>query len=296
MSGWRVLGDWGSSRLRVWRIREGKAIDRVDGAGIAGLREPPATVLLDALARWREDGDLEQITLCGMAGARGGLREAPYAPCPLTAARWKEDAVQLTLDGIAVGIAAGCSNGVEDVMRGEETQLFGALALLPELGKGRQLVVLPGTHSKRAWLEDGMILSFRTMLTGELFALLQSSSLLPVRDPDSAADDAEGFAAGLAQAQTSPGIVGKLFAARVGQLREGRTSAWARSYLSGLLIAGEIAELRATVTLPQNVMVIGDTALASRYVRAFAAFGIAGATCDGEAAVLAGLELIDAND
>jgi 2-dehydro-3-deoxygalactonokinase len=200
------------------------------------------------------------------------------------------------LEGMHVRIAAGCAFGVKDVMRGEETQLFGALTLWPELGEGRRLVILPGTHSKWVWLEDATIVSFATMLTGELFALLQSSSLLPLRGTGPVIDDASGFATGIAQAQASPGIIGKLFSARAGQLREDRSAAWARSYLSGLLIAGEIMEMRTAISMPQHITLIGDAALCDRYARALGAFDLDSTMLDGEASVLAGLELLDAID
>lgn len=296
MSGWRILGDWGSSRLRLWRVRDGAVEDRLTGPGIVNLACAPSAALREAIAPWLGPEAPERITLSGMAGARGGLHEAPYAGCPLTVAAWKEAGVRLNLDGIAVRIAAGCADGCEDVMRGEETQLFGALRLRPELGRASQVVVLPGTHCKWVWLEEGAIRSFRTFPTGELFALLQSSSLLSAGGDAASADDGAGFAEGIAQAQRSPGVLGKLFTARAAQLRRGRSQTWAKAYLSGLLIAGEVAEMRAAGPLPQRVVVIGDAALASRYETVLAASGIAGEVLDGETCALAGLRLLDHDD
>ena len=66
-------------------------------------------------------------------------------------------------------------------MRGEETQLLGALAQVPALAEGRQLVCLPGTHTKWVSLHDGVVLEFLTVPTGELFGLLCDHSVL-VRD------------------------------------------------------------------------------------------------------------------
>ena len=54
-------------------------------------------------------------------------------------------------------------------MRGEETQILGALTLDPTLRRGRRLLCLPGTHTKWVLLEDGIMCEFLTALTGELF-------------------------------------------------------------------------------------------------------------------------------
>src|SRR3546814_4789014 len=60
-------------------------------------------------------------------------------------------------------------------MRGEETQVLGALAALPATGG---LVCLPGTHSKWVRVEDGALQGFATYMTGEVFDLLQGHSIL----------------------------------------------------------------------------------------------------------------------
>jgi 2-keto-3-deoxy-galactonokinase len=88
-------------------------------------------------------------TLClisGMAGSKQGWREAPYCACPAGF-----DAIAAQLEWVEPGriaIVPGLSidrSGVPDVMRGEETQIFGALQLL---GLDNARLVLPGTHSK----------------------------------------------------------------------------------------------------------------------------------------------------
>lgn len=294
MSGARILGDWGSTRLRLWLLRGGTVVDRRDGPGIVGLAQAPADALLAAIAPWRAQERIERITLCGMAGARGGLHEAPYAECPVTPADWRRAAVRFTFDRIPIRIAAGCADAATDVMRGEETQAFGAFALRPELAEGDEWLILPGTHSKWLSARDGTILSLRTFFTGELFALLQGSSLLAA---GAGADDGEGgFRAGVARAGDSPGLLGTLFAARAAQLRQGRSPSWAQEFLSGLLIGTEVAEMRAAATLPRAVTLIGDVALTERYRQALEGFGIVCAVLDGEACALAGLGLLDADD
>ncbi|MEO0389126.1 MAG: 2-dehydro-3-deoxygalactonokinase [Pseudomonadota bacterium] len=62
-----------------------------------------------------------------------------------------------------------------DVMRGEETQIAGHLALG---GTRDGVVVLPGTHTNWVEIKDGAVFHFASFMTGELFALLAERSVL----------------------------------------------------------------------------------------------------------------------
>jgi 2-dehydro-3-deoxygalactonokinase len=240
--------------------------------------------------------------LCGMAGARGALHEAGYVVCPAGVDDWKNGAAQAMFGAgtlrIAAGLACRSSTGRADVLRGEETQMFGAIALNPALGQGRHHVILPGTHSKWIELEDSRITGFRTFLTGELFALLQRSSLLaaPRMRVAAAQSESAGFAAGIARAQGGSGILGNLFEARAAQLLDGRSPEWAEGFISGLVIGSEVSEMLRTNPPPGAVTIIGDPQLAARYEAALDACGRTSQCGDGDACVLAGLRLLDADD
>lgn len=297
MTGLRIVGDWGSTRLRLWRLEDSQITDRREGPGVIGLQQAPADVLLEAIAPWRAAG-ASHLTLCGMAGARDGLYEADYAPCPLDATQWAKRTAAFTLDGLAVRIAAGCAHerggGLRDLMRGEETQIFGAIALDAELAAGRHMLVLPGTHSKWAVVDNGRIASFRTFLTGELFARLRGSSLLP--NPANASGDEEAaFAAGVETAR-SGGLLGNLFLTGSAQVDAGRSPEWASAFLSGLLIGSECVEMTGAAPSPSPVRIIGAPSLAERYATALRRFGTDAERLDADACALAGLRMIDADD
>jgi 2-dehydro-3-deoxygalactonokinase len=196
---------------------------------------------------------------------------------------------------IAAGLACRDDRGRADVMRGEETQVFGALRRRPELARGACSIVHPGTHGKWIRLENGRIQDFRTFPTGELFALLQRSSMAGKVDSPGTGSEEEGFDDGVTLALADPGLLGSLFHARAGQVREDRSGAWARGYVSGLLLGTEAAEQRRASQLPAHAVVIGDPALVDRYVRTLGRFGVAVDTADGDDCVLAGLEMIDAD-
>lgn len=298
MSDLVVFGDWGTSRLRLSLFDGGTKLAETDGPGIGALTASPADTLLQALAPWRADHRLERVVLCGMAGSRSGVIEAPYAECPADAAAWAEQAAVLALEGLTISVAPGLAatrvNGAPDVMRGEEAQIFGALALRPDLAEGEHWFVLPGTHSKWACVRDGRVLGFQTFLTGELFALLteRSSLLMGADRSERPADNALGFNAGLARAQEGLPI-GALFEARSAQLRAGRCGAWAEGYLSGLLIGSEVVEAVRT-SGASAVTVIGAASLAERYGAALEVASLSGEALSGEACVLAGLRLFAA--
>lgn len=287
-----VLGDWGSTNLRLWRMVDGALTDRASGPGIGQLTRSPEAALTEALAQWPTP---QRIILCGMAGARNGLAEAPYAPCPVTAEEWARAGRRLKVAGVDILIGAGVSirSTRHDVMRGEEAQVFGAVARDPALASGDRLIVLPGTHAKWVRLTDGAITGLRTFMTGELFALLLGSSLFATGTnsaPDPAAEET-GFTEGLDEAHTQ-GTASLLFTTRAEQLCAGRSAAWARGFLSGVLIGGEVAESAREAPLPSEASVIAAGPLAQRYVAALAQFGCKAAPLDGDDCVLGGLALL----
>lgn len=293
MSGYTVVGDWGTSNLRLFRVEDGRIVARRDGPGIGAVGRSAEAAFADTVGPWLADGTPLSITLCGMVGARDGWVEAPYADCPADAASWRAAAIGFDWRGAPIAIMAGLActgaDGIPDVMRGEETQIFGACARTPALAQGRRLIVLPGTHSKWALVQDGRVLAFRTVPTGELFALLRDRSTLGPKDAvGDAAQEATGFAEGLARAGEGA-VLARLFAARAMRLRAGRSADWALGYLSGLLIGGEIADARALLQADDGVTLIGDARLADRYARALAAQGVESQRLDGDVCALAGL-------
>ncbi len=174
-----VLADWGTSNLRLWvmdaagHIRAEHRSDR----GMGQLDRDGFGPELDrCLAAMTVPADAP-VLICGMAGAANGWHEAPYldAPCDLSAIG--NDAIRVEHGGRDIRILPGIAQRdrtAPDVMRGEETILYG----LARAGTGDARVCLPGTHAKWARLSRGHLAGFRTMMTGEMFALLGEASIL----------------------------------------------------------------------------------------------------------------------
>lgn len=118
----------------------------------------------------------------GMIGSAQGWIEAPYVDTPADANALVAGIVTVTAArGVTVRVVPGVlERGVlPNVMRGEETQIVGALSADASLSTpGGALIGLPGTHAKWAFVEDGRIERFYTFMTGETFSALRDHTIL----------------------------------------------------------------------------------------------------------------------
>jgi 2-dehydro-3-deoxygalactonokinase len=179
-------------------------------------------------------------------------------------------------------------------MRGEETQILGALSLDPALARGRHLLALPGTHTKWVVVEDGSITSFLTAPVGEIYALLREHSILAKAAPGDV-ESPEGLAAGFARGvariveQGPARLPHLIFETRSRQLLDGLPKDEAMGFLSGLLIGSDTATTSSWFGDLGSVSLIGAPALSALYAQAIAAHGGSSVAVDGDSAVLAGL-------
>lgn len=269
--------DWGSTRLRAFLLGAGGAVlaTRHSDQGASTLSGAAAfeQALADVAGAWRAARPELPVLACGMVGSQHGWREAPYAPCPADAAALASRTLSL---GQGVHIVPGLvdDSARPDVMRGEETQIIGALSLHPALAADACLV-LPGTHAKWARVRDGRVTGFATHMTGELYALLRQHSVLSRLMPSDAgaAPSPAGFLAGVDASREDGALGHQLFAVRTLGLFKRLPPEQLPDYLSGLLIGHEIAhELRTGLTEP--LALIGEPALCERYAQALARFGV----------------------
>jgi 2-dehydro-3-deoxygalactonokinase len=146
--------DWGTTNLRAWTLdAEGRIIgDRDFELGVSKLAAGEAARRFETEVRPQLDAVGLPAILCGMIGSNLGWTVAPYADCPADMADLAAALVPVESDGAWVRIVPGVRGpGIAhspDVMRGEETQLFGWLAQNPERARGRHVVCHPGTHAK----------------------------------------------------------------------------------------------------------------------------------------------------
>jgi 2-dehydro-3-deoxygalactonokinase len=290
--------DWGTSSFRAYLAdAEGVVIEEMSGgkgalALGAGEHEP---YLAARLADWKARYPDIPVIASGMVGARQGWIEAPYAECPagfaeIAAAIVTAPSPSLGSVRIVPGVSARDARGARDVMRGEETQLLGALVAG---GGDGGLFVLPGTHSKWARVEHGRIVGFETFMTGEVFAVLKEHTVLG-RMMTSARDGGAptGFVLGLdaAAAMERPGdLLHRIFMTRtLGLFSQIETDQLAE-YLSGLLVG---AEILAGARGASAATVIGAPALVERYISAGARLGVAMTAAPDNCATLGQISML----
>ena len=289
-----IAVDWGTTHLRAWAIGADGAIRAraTSHAGMGGLqREGFEPALLDLVKDWLGAGPTP-ILACGMVGAKQGWQEAPYVSVPAKPAELQPMRVSVAQDKrLAVFIVPGLSqSSPPDVMRGEETQIAGFLAAEPGFDG---ILCLPGTHTKWVHLSAGEVVSFQTAMTGELFDLLSSRSVL--RHSVTASElDGPAFLDAVGDALSRPErMAQRLFSIRADATLNGTSAAVSRARLSGTLIGAELAATRP-YWLGQDVAVAGAPALADLYARALSAQGAAARALDAGPLTLAGLAHIRA--
>jgi 2-dehydro-3-deoxygalactonokinase len=298
-----VAGDWGTSHLRLSLIDDaGRVLETKRGPGVATLARTPADIFADLASGWDTRFGALPAVLCGMAGSTLGWREVPYLSCPIHPRRIADGVLRFEAQGRRVAIAPGlsCRNRLlgPDVMRGEETQILGALLSDPALAHGRHILCMPGTHTKWVLLHDGVIEHFLTGVSGELFEVLSGHSVLVGAQNRSEAIAEKPFALALEQTRLHPDaeLIHLLFATRSRQLAGEIKPRDAQSYLSGLIIgqdvAGALRLYRDELERVERITVIGAMELAALYVMALDTRGRTTKSLDGATASLAGLKAL----
>lgn len=283
-----IAVDWGTTNLRAFAMGpEGLRAEVMSEDGMGRLTPAefePALIRL--IEPWLGQG-VTPVLACGMVGSRQGWQEAPYRSVPCAPLEPGQLVPVPVRDGrIRVEIAPGLKQmRPADVMRGEETQIAGALALYPGFDGA---MCLPGTHSKWVQISAGDVVSFQTFLTGEMFALFSTQSVLRHGMAGTGWDEA-AFDAGVAEGMARPErLAASLFRLRAEGLIADLGADAARARLSGLLIGAELAASRA-YWLGARVVLVGSAALTGLYARALAAQAVTVETLAAKDCTIAGL-------
>ena len=279
--------DWGSTNLRAWYYRAGECVDeRRSEAGVTRLGDrTPAQVFATITDGWPVAE--VPVIMAGMVGSNAGWLAVPYLACPVALNALSD---RLTCVEGKAWIVPGLSVERDDnynVMRGEETQLLGAVTLQPA-----PLYVMPGTHAKWVQMEQDRVIDFRTVMTGELHHLLLKQSLigagLPVQE---ASPDA--FRDGLQMGSHDRSILARLFEVRAAHVLGARDRRHNSDFLSGLLHGHEVAQMTQQLTHSrQPIVIIAGSELAQRYQQALAFIGTDSVTLEGDRAFQHGIRSI----
>lgn len=274
--------------------RSGVAVASTSGPGIGAINAPDMPATLERLTdAWRHY-DCRELFLSGMAGSSIGWVDTGYLNCPVNLDELCQHLYPTQLGDFNAMIVPGvrCVNpvGAPDVMRGEETQLLGALLLQPDLRKGTHLLCLPGTHNKWAHLQDGTVKNFITCPSGELFSLLTQNSVI-AKTSSQQRFGIKAFLKGVERANAL-GPSGEridlsmlLFETRSRQLDNSMQAEHCHAFLSGLVIGKDISSathIYAPINRSASLIFCGDAKLADLYSTAARHLGLQAIVLPGE--------------
>lgn len=285
-----IAVDWGTTNFRAWLMRDADVVSVInDSCGLLQVKNGQFEETLQLrIALWLAEYGAIPVLMAGMVGSQQGWVNVPYCEGCVGARQLAQGAYALptrwgSRAWILPGVAGRSAVALPDVMRGEDVQLVGLMALAPA---DRHHAILPGTHSKHATVEHNAIQHFSTYMTGELYQLLIAHSLLgrdlPAQQPDSRA-----FALGVQHSGLPAPLSHLLFSVRTLRLRGDIPLSAIGDYLSGLLIG---QELRQCAHTPH--WIIGSDGLNARYQQAGTQLGLTIDTLSGERCFIAGMNQI----
>jgi len=263
--------DGGTTNTRVTLTRGEEPLDTVRvpmgaRASIDGIAPLQAAIkeAIDALLSHHsvKECDVHRILAGGMITSEFGLCTLPHLPAPAGIAELHRAMQETSLPEISPipfvflrGVKCDGDDPLDaDMMRGEETELMGIL----EKDAPASLYVLPGSHSKLIEVDaEGRILSFSTMLTGEMIAAIAGNTILcDAVDLRVGACDTQSLCDGYRYARDA-GLNQALFKVRILKNRFGYSPEKTYSFFLGAILASEID---AIVASPLRRVVVGGKA------------------------------------
>ena len=286
--------DWGTSSFRAWLFsEEGGVLDVFHGPfGIRQITDQSfEKTLRTAIGSWLVANEDIAVIMCGMIGSAQGWYEAGYLSGQIGVGELSSGMVKVPDTQLNVMIVPGIRGvsvaGLNDVVRGEETLLAG---WLQQPTDSEAVFCLPGTHSKWIVAREGQVNQLTTFMTGELFELMRTRSILaPLIDSQAVADSkSDIFSKGLTLAQSPAGLLHQMFAIRAGALTGQFAKSDVLTLLSGVLVGAECLAVKSLVQ-NRSVTLMSSGDLKQTYQNAFEHFGFVFSVADSEQAAQKGL-------
>ena len=247
--------------------------------------------LRTAIGSWLVANEDIAVIMCGMIGSAQGWYEAGYLSGQIGVDELSSGMVKVPDTQLNVMIVPGIRGvsvaGLNDVVRGEETLLAG---WLQQPTDSEAVFCLPGTHSKWIVAREGQVNQLTTFMTGELFELMRTRSILaPLIDSQAVADSkSDIFSKGLTLAQSPAGLLHQMFAIRAGALTGQFAKSDVLTLLSGVLVGAECLAVKSLVQ-NRSVTLMSSGDLKQTYQNAFEHFGFVFNVADSEQAAQKGL-------
>jgi 2-dehydro-3-deoxygalactonokinase len=285
--------DWGSSRLRAYRLSTyGATIEeRSADIGVFNVQDRAFERSLRSLiGDWLDALSTAEICAAGMIGSANGWVEAPYVRAPATVAQLRTQCVRVPFEHsahalqIVPGVRVG-AGAATDVMRGEETQIFGVLGDAQD-----GVFCLPGTHNKWVIVQGGRIVHFRTHFSGELYQWVSAASGIGKVLALDAPFDGVAFDEAVQRAADAPAdLLNHLFQLRASVVARECSGAQSASGAQGVVIGNDVANglsyLRRNGMRLADVHIIGAGPLCALYQRALGLHDVASVVHSQDATV-----------
>lgn len=283
--------DWGTSsfRLGLVELDTGKTVAKmaadqgtkkifnrwIDYNGTHGRINFYLSFLEKQITRLKRKSSVDfndpPVVISGMASSSIGVKELSYSHLPI-----KLDAPDLNVKKIEATsrfahiiylISGLCSS--DDIMRGEETQLLG-LSSISDIENSNCILV--GTHSKHITIEGNTMVTFKTYMTGELFDLIATQSILSnsirvKKDAEPGGDFEKGVLA-----SRNENFLHSLFKIRAHDILHTSEITESYGFLSGLLIGTELKEVYTSK--PKPIILWGNSQLQRYYAEALDLLGL----------------------
>ncbi|OLR55950.1 hypothetical protein BHK98_07695 [Hornefia porci] len=271
MAEYMVTIDGGTTRTRLclWKGEELADTVRADvGARTCAVngdtmiwKQTIRRMLTEILERnCVEETSIGAVVASGMLTCNLGICEVPHLTAPVRLKDYPRQMVRSTVPEVTeheIFFVPGLKNhagapmrGDElrdfDIMRGEETEVFG---LIRRYGTGQDTVfVLPGSHNKYIYVSaDGVLCGCKTTLSGELIEAVTMNTILAdsleKRFMSAEEYDFSCLRRGYRDAMEE-GLTRTLFLVRLQELFTETSGGGMRSYLLGAVLAGDVEFLK----------------------------------------------------
>jgi len=278
-----IIVDWGTTNFRASLLDENnQTIDSLSSNdGMMRFEKNEFyPFLMTQLNPWLSKNKTLKVFMSGMVGSLNGWLETKYLHCDVNLDELSQNLVQIPNIKENIYIVPGVKtlkNGLVDLMRGEEIQIFGAL---DHLKVKDAVVILPGTHSKWAQVQNEHIVDFKTNMTGEVFNSLSTNTIL-AKSIASKEINNNAFQKGLELSSTKGGLLNQVFQARAQAKDIGKDKVY--SFLSGILIGHEVKEM-SSLFATNKVIIVGNSTLNSLYEEALKIYEIDSEIVDAQIA------------
>jgi 2-dehydro-3-deoxygalactonokinase len=215
-----IAVNWGTSNFRAYKLDGAGNVEAEKSSPRGAVHVPLgqfSNALMAEVGDWVRAGET-RILMCGMVGARNGWKEAPYVPLPASLNQVAAGVIRVELDTpasnkldvrIVPGLAGEDEHGVPEVMRGEETEIFGC-----ENGPATDAqLCLPGTHTKWVQMQDGKVAAFSTSMTGDLYKAIREGTILRTSTQHEPTDG-DAFLRGVSRSKEEGALAHHLFGVR----------------------------------------------------------------------------------